>query len=409
MIKYFENILNKMKKSYSYAKLNRKKTKEMNNIINSKWYFYYDETGNFGKIRLNISKKRGFNVDPTEAPFVLGGIWSKEEISNKIAYELMSKYQKNLQNIDIKFRGIFGKKCSFDRIICSKKLDYILDWMEKYNVYLHFTEHHIMHDITCDLYDSLPGKQMSDERDIFRIILIKYVKKISVLLEKHHYPFVESPIAFWNEFLENIPLKKYINNKIEPESIEALPKIYKQNIIRRIYNKLCLAAERGSKINSIYSGEVGTLTDNLYADYRLSTIIFRNSWHYFDNENVIKELFDKDQVGINHNKNYSFINVVENGRMASEESYAVYIADWIVGILQQIIVYLREHGQESFYPFIKSLSNEEKQRFIRLCKIIRKSKEENPWAFRFYDGLGIEYRFEWLINFEETIIRANLV
>ena len=170
-----------------------------------------------------------------------------------------------------------------------------------------------------------------------------------------------------------------------------------------------MAAERGSKINSIYSGEVGTLTDNLYADYRLSTIIFRNSWHYFDNENVIKELFDKDQVGINHNKNYSFINVVENGRMASEESYAVYIADWIVGILQQIIVYLREHGRESFYPFIKSLSNEEKQRFIRLCKIIRKSKEENPWAFRFCDGLGIEYRFEWLINFEETIIRANLV
>ena len=52
--------------------------------------------------------------------------------------------------------------------------------------------------------------------------------------------------------------------------------------------------------------------------------------------------------------------------------------------------------------------DDEMNRFVRLCEIIRKSKEENPFAFCFFDDTAIVYRFEWLVNYKETIIRAGL-
>ena len=55
------------------------------------------------------------------------------------------------------------------------------------------------------------------------------------------------------------------------------------------------------------------------------------------------------------------------------------------------------------------MGKEEKDRFIRLCKIIKKSKERNPFSFCFFDSSAVSYRFEWSINFEEALIRAQLL
>lgn len=412
MVKYFENLCGrrKLKKLCNYSKIRREKIKGHEKIANAKWYFYYDETENFGKFKVDTNKTSGFNKEPIESPFMLGGIWSKEEISNEIAKELISKFDMNIQAKDIKFKSIFKKKCSFDKLIRSKELDYILDWLEKYNVQLHFVEHHIMYDIINDLYNSLPGEKEPDEKAVFRKLLMTYSVKLSNLLVKYNYPFVDDQIAFWNELFLIIPFTQLMNKKIEPKSIEHLACLYEQDVIGRICDNLLLAVKIGSKVSAISTNEVGVLTEDLFICYQLPTIIFKNARHYFDNENVIKGIFAKSPVYINGklNKNYCFVNVVDHKVLVSEEINAVYISDWIIGILQRIIDYLRYHGEETFYPLVKSFSNDEMKRFVRLCEIIRKSQEENPFAFVFFDNIIMKYRFEWLVNYEETIIKAKL-
>ncbi|MGN1174745.1 MAG: hypothetical protein ACI4S1_04730 [Roseburia sp.] len=99
MVKYFENLCGrrKLKKLCNYSKIRREKIKGHEKIANAKWYFYYDETENFGKFKVDTNKTSGFNKEPIESPFMLGGIWSKEEISNEIAKELISKFDMNIQ------------------------------------------------------------------------------------------------------------------------------------------------------------------------------------------------------------------------------------------------------------------------------------------------------------------------
>lgn len=412
MIRYFEILRKrrKLKRLCDCSKIRCEKIKGYEKIANARWHFYYDETENFGKFKVDTGKTGGFNKEPTESPFLLGGIWSKEEISNETAKELILKFERNTQEKDIKFKSIFGRKCSFDKIIRSKELDYILDWFEKYDVHVHFVEHHIMYDIVNDLYNALPGEQKPDEKDVFRKILMAYSVKLSNLLIKHKYPYVENQVAFWDELFTLIPFAKLNNRKIEPKSIEQLVCLYEQDIIKRISDKLRMAIKLGSKVSAVSTNKVGVLTEDLCTRYQLPTIIFKNARHYFDNENVIKGLLTKSPVYIDGKliSNYCFVNVVDNKKLVSEEINAVYISDWVVRILQQIIQYLRCHGEEIFYPLVRSFSDDEMNRFVRLCEIIRKSKEENPFAFCFFDDTAIVYRFEWLVNYKETIIRAGL-
>ncbi|WP_026395917.1 hypothetical protein [Acetobacterium malicum] len=88
------------------TELRNKKIEGIEKIADSKYYFYYDETENFGKFRLDQCKHSGFNIEPDSSPFKLGGIYSKNEITNEISEELIKRLQINSKSHDLKFNQI---------------------------------------------------------------------------------------------------------------------------------------------------------------------------------------------------------------------------------------------------------------------------------------------------------------
>lgn len=394
-----------------FTKQRKDLIKGYENIANSKWYFYYDETENFGKMRVDVTKESGYNNEPSSSPFMLGGLFCERKITDEMAQELINKISITTQAKDIKFRNVFAKNATLENVLGSTNLDYILDWLEKYNIFLHFSERNIMEDVYSVLFQSISDEDQILEKEYFRKLVIGKSREVAQTLHAFKYPHVVDTKRFWLKLYEVLSFEKFIHDdELPPRDFDHLSNMLQMEIIKAIEQKILKAADEGRKIRCPSSDATGTLTKNLLDMYLRPVIIFRKSWHYYDNENVIKDLLSKSPTYLHARKlkNYHFVNAYSNKILVSEEIKAVYICDWIIGIMREIVNYLRCQGYEKFYPYLVSLSKEEYTRFVRLCKILRKSREQNPFAFSFLDYEALTCRFEWLIDYEETLIRAHL-
>lgn len=411
IINKVRRLYNKYKfiKEFDLTKVREQKIDGNKKVADSKLYFYYDETENFGKMCVRADKKCGFNNEPFSPVFMLGGIFSNYEISNSIADELIQSIKIKGNPSDIKFSNVFGKKCGFENILKNENLKVILDWIDKYDIYLHFIEYNIFYDVTNTIYSSLRGVSSSDEKELLKKLIINNSKEFSNLLIETGFPNIKNMSYFWGK-LKHILFDKIVYRIADKTNIEYIINRYNKCVTEELKNKINIASSNNYKLRNNVSNQKGILTDNLSTAYELPLIIFKNSLHYFDNENVIKKFLSDTPIYIDRKriKNYEFVNIVENKRLVSEEIKAVYICDWIVRILQQTIQYLRLNGYETFYPYIKKMTRKEYDNFTRLCNVIAKSKKNNPFSFCFMDEYSIPYRFNWLINYKETIMKASI-
>jgi hypothetical protein len=412
-------IINKIKRAYfkhkfvkecDLSKIRFEKIKGNEAVADSKLYFYYDETENYGKMRIELDKNYGFNNNPFSPVFMLGGIYSNYEISNDIADELINIIKVKGNPSDIKFHNVFGRKCNFQGILKSQNLNRILNWIDKNNIYLHFVENNILYDITNTIYSSLHGIPNLEEKDLLRKLILKHSLEFSQLLEEVKYPDITDFSYFWDKLEHIFSFEKIILKTQNVLSMESILDVFNQHVIQGLKNKISSASANNYKLINNVSTEIGVLTDNLSIAYQLPLIIFKNSFHYFDNENVIKKILPETPIYIDRKQiqNYEFVNVVENKMYISKEVKAIYICDWIVRILHQAVHYLRENGYDNFYPYIRNMTKQELENFIQLCRIIEKSKKYNPFSFCFLDDSSVSYRFEWLIDYKETIMRASI-
>jgi len=398
------------KKMYDYKTIRNEKIRGYEKIADLSLFFYYDETENFGKMRINLNNEFGYNIRPDSPVFMVGGIWCRYEITNAIAQELIDMIKVKSGLNEIKFNNVFGRKHDIKGILKNGNLDIILDWLEKYDICFHFIEYNIWTDITNDLYQMLPGELLQEEKDVLKKLVFAHSKDIAILLDEVKYPNIIDNKMFWDKMVEILELDELSSmNNVQSKSIEDLCVFYEKKLINGLKQKM-QAVTNGRVTSDKCNIEKGILTEDLSITYLLPTIIYKNSMHFFDNENVIKEKLEDDIVYIGKKRlaNYKFVNVYENKKLISEEIKAVYICDWVIRILHQMLQYLRENGYEKLYPYLQQMTGKEKNRFIRLCKIIQKSKERNPFSFCFFDISSVPYRFDWLINFEETLIKAQL-
>jgi len=107
--------IKKIRQICDYTKMRNKKIKGNEIIANSKLFFYYDETENFGRMYINLDNKTGYNKNPQSPVFMVGGIWSNNEIKNESAQELIDKIKVKGNPKEIKFKHVFGVKSNFEK------------------------------------------------------------------------------------------------------------------------------------------------------------------------------------------------------------------------------------------------------------------------------------------------------
>ena len=252
--------------------------KELHNYEeNDKQYnFYYDETNNYRKVKIT---EKGFNDNKVLTDnFTLGGICLKKDI--KISTDELSSGLKLQENQELKSKTFFRGMKEFEDCICKPKLDLILDWILD-NAYIHYTDIDGLYFTIIDIVDSVCDTEIGKKLPIS--IIEAFKSELYILLRRNI-------ILFWDLCMKtNYPniLNKDIyifcngliniieNSKDNMEESLFTLEIFRQLIKDKMNDKeLIFLSDNAEK----------TIVDCFYSLRQQRCIIFKNSYHIFDNE-----------------------------------------------------------------------------------------------------------------------------
>ncbi|KMY28267.1 hypothetical protein ACZ11_23830 [Lysinibacillus xylanilyticus] len=416
IMKIFKFIYKKQNNYIEVSKMRQKFIRNRNHKkeLNIKKYFYYDETSNYRKFRLNSKKNNGFNISLTET-LVLGGMVCENEISDSSFKELMSQIKLKNNPPEIKSRHIYGSGGNYFNQINNKNLHSILRWIEKNKIFIHFTSHCTGYNICEQIINSIDnsgdeGKKLFKKKLLFELVC-KDEKGLSDILEKLNHSNKDKGeiIGFWSDLIDWINFDKYLNNHLITKKIDSVAKSkndlilkIKFIIMKDLYNDLCSAKKTCLKVEDMLFDGKGVIENDLSRFYQLPLIYFPHSKHMFDEEDVIKQIIQEYPLSFKGKKidNYSF--------ESSLEFIEIRICDWIVGILGRTIKFLRQVNEDEMYKFIRSLNELQKSNIELLGKLIEDSNRENPYYIRVSDEFGLEGKLEWITHFKEYEVRAYL-
>lgn len=414
--KIFKSIYKKQNNYIEVSKMRQKFIRNRNNKkeLNIKRYFYYDETGNYRKFRLDSTKDNGFNISLTET-LVLGGMVCENEISDSSFEELMSQIKLKNNPPEIKSRHIYGSGGNYFNQINNKNLNLILSWIEKNKIFIHFTSHCAGFNICEQIINSIDNsgeeaKKLFKKKLLFELVC-KDEKGFSDILDRLNNSNKDKGeiTGFWSNLIDWINFDKYLNNHLISKKIELTAKsindwILKINFttMKDLYNDLCSAKKNCLKVEGVLSDEKGVIENDLAIFYQSPLIYFLHSKHMFDEEDFIKKIIEENPLSFKGKKieNYSF--------ESSLKYIEIRICDWIVGILGRTINFLRQVNRDEMFKFIRSLNELQKSNIKLLGKLIEDSNRENPYYIRVTDEFGLVGKLEWITKFKEYEVRAYL-
>ena len=337
--------------------------------VDNCYSFFYDETNNYRVFHIKNGK---FNEDPTKY-FILGGICFNKKNNPKIE-QLEKELKLPVDNHEIKSKTILEKN-DFLKCIGKKKLNVILKWLDKNDVFLHIeaVDHLkiIVHDIykICCQDESDEGKRLIFENIFYKCAKMNLQGMLNILV-KYNYPDIDKYkikcfLEELREFLFLLKTKEKSRNRIE----ELGKNIFSGTSI----NALDLAI-KNENINN-YNGRDRIIED--YVPYYLiKPILFIQSEHIYDNEpEITKKLVDyKITIKNKELNNYRFID--------SKSNRMVQISDVIVALISNFFKYANTFKiGDMTIQSIHELKNDlkyplQRENFCLLMKLLRNSKKE---------------------------------
>lgn len=315
---------------------------------------YYDETNNFGKLKLLES---GLNVSKNDN-FVLGGIALKPGQSAGDALELSKKLRIQKTAKEIKFDMVAHGP--FDKILGSTKLSHVLNWLLDRDLGIHYTNFNIISWITLDIIDSILVREefssyLMMHRELkneLHHIVSKNLPGFLSLIYKYNYPNISRGEEA--NFLKDIYYFLIANFP----DINFFPtNALKEIIFRaRTVPELCFLEKTDSNI--LING-----IDNLFL-YRMCS--FKNSSHIFDEEKTVRESINKYRILDNGREiPYCFVNSLDH--------FEIQLSDVIAGFLGKYFSFIEKTPTNSLINFKNNLSQIQRNNITVLRKLIEKS------------------------------------
>lgn len=280
--------------------------------------FFYDEAMNAGKFWLTqegINNKKALTHD-----FVLAGIMYEKEPEG--IEDLFKKL--NLQAGELKYAN-YTKNKSIEKIISSKRVTLILDWILNNNVYIHYTILNFLYYGLVDIIDSIIPENLINMIFDLKTTLYEYCKlnldELFIILYKYSFPNIKQNEVgcFCHELVSFLSNKRMQNSKI---------------IYLEIIKKLLLDAADTNNLNFIQNNEDNILVDKFFHIYQKPCYLFMNSFHHFDNEEEVKKKWEQFPLEKNGRLfiNYDFLD--------STESKYIQISDTVAGLLSDFFYFL---------------------------------------------------------------------
>lgn len=345
--------------------------------FDSKFQFYYDETNNIKKFYV---RENDFNYTFT-SNFVLGGL-VHEGAAPKVQTLIDSfGLQKTVK--EVKFKHIASG--SFLDCLRSEKLRLYLQFIKDGNLYVHYSSLNILYWAIVDIVDSAIanseiaqklGLAFSNQlkNDLYKLARLEIDSVIRIFYQ-FEYPNIKNDkiISFIDTMISLFD--GYIDSTEFHFGLESLKQILKQ-------------AKKNGYLPFIMDEDDHILLKDLSQFYLRPIYVFKNSWHIFDNEDLISETLNKYRIldGESEINNYTFID--------SQTSQLIQLSDVFVGIWGKLSNYINTSTQKKISEDIDFMSSIQRTNINLLIDLEDKSHSKNPGFLHSIDSFAERYKMD---------------
>lgn len=329
--------------------------------VNETYTFYYDETNNGRKFHVEEEK---FNI-PVDQNFILGGLVYEGKSTNVDTAELFQSLKLQKTITDVKFKHIASG--DFLDVLKSRKMNQVLKWIDSRNLYLHFTNLNPLYFSIVDIIDSaIVGSETAGAFDFaftnhikndFYLVLNENIQRTEEIFFKYGYPSIDENeiVNFIDDIIELI--EPYRDNEKSHLGIETTIQILK-------------ASKKTKNIPFITNEKKHILMNDYSIFYTNPLCMFKNSIHYFDQEDQIELIL----------KNYNFI---DNGRkldhykfINSKSSGLTQLSDIMMGFLGKLYAFIRKNSIEDIRAAMENIGDLESESLSLITKLTWKSEKK---------------------------------
>jgi len=338
------------------------------NIIKDEWgidydkkyTFFYDASNDCRKF-WSRDKKKGFNTD-YNTDFVLAGV-AYGNPRPLLSFDDLRKKLRLQPNVEeIRFKKQFAQK-NFLECLEKKRLQTLIKWMNDNKLYIHYLNVNNLFYSLVEIFDSITSPKEIEEfgfdylemNSKFFDMFKGKEEALQLLMHEYEYPnikrdnletFAKGLLCIFPASYQHTMEEKYLIHCIE----------------RAASNKemFFLHDNRDYIMQENYLG--------LYIDVIRN---YKNSQHYFDEEDGIKKqleeyVFQKEGKRIN---SFSFVN--------SKMDMMVQISDIIAGIVGKMFIYANENSATQIRADVFELTGQQLKCAKEFGDIRRRSNEEN--------------------------------
>lgn len=327
-------------------------------ILNEECNFYYDESGNIRKFRLT---ENGVNAETgIENNFILGGVFFK---GSEVPCDINSLYDDlNIQSEELKINTLASKGSDFWKAISRIEIYKYLRWLEKSDLYVHYTTLNNIYYSVVDIVDSLFVGESTLEInkrliDTLKASLYKFVnyhrEEVFKIFYKYNYPDLR---------------KDNINNFCS--DLAYLIKIYNKNDFNlEIFRQFLKENGRRGELAFIENNKANLLIGDYSGLWALPCALYNKSMHYFDEEDETEEKLENIYFKLNGEKlqNFQFLD--------SKENKLIQISDIWVGLLGKLFFVLDKSTLNDMKIKIASLNSNQKECIRIIISLINKSND----------------------------------
>lgn len=313
-------------------------------LLNGKYCFYYDETGNVRKFRLTengVNAKEGIAND-----FILGGVLYKGDYTSCDLDLLYDELK--IRAPEIKFKTLAGRGSDFWTAIGKKPIHQFLTWLESSGLYVHYATLNNMYYSIVDMVDSLfvtqPQFNFGSEwvqvlKASWHRFIVAHLDEILAIFYRYDYPsLVKGDIKDFCYELSDL-IQSYDEDDF-----------YLEN-----FRQLLKTNGRRGELLFVEDNTPGLLVEE-YSGLRTGRCaLYKNSMHYFDEEAEAESSLEDMPFTMNGGKlnNYQFID--------SKAERLIQVSDVWVGLLGRLFFMLDESTPSTIKSKMESLNTEQKE------------------------------------------------
>ncbi|HBC97578.1 MAG TPA: hypothetical protein DC034_12385 [Clostridium sp.] len=326
-------------------------------LLNGKYSFYYDETGNIRKFRLT---NNGVNADEGIAnDFILGGVLFKGD-TPPCDLDLLYDELK-IKAPEIKFKTLAGRGSDFWTATGKKPIHKFLTWLESSGLYIHYATLNNMYYSIVDMVDSLfitqPQFDFGPEwvqalKASWHRFVVAHLDEILAIFYRYDYPS-----------LAKVDIRDFCYELSDFIQYYDEDDFYLEN-----FRQLLKSNGRRGEMPFIENNKPGLLVEE-YSGLRAGRCaLYKESMHYFDDEAEAESSLEVMPFTMNGEKlnNYKFID--------SKVERLIQVSDIWVGLLGKLFFMLDELTPGKIKSKMRSLKKEQKECIRIINSLIDRSE-----------------------------------